>query len=43
MNHIRLDDSDSRSVKDSSAVGSLVGEFYIDLPLSLLPRRVLSY
>jgi hypothetical protein len=33
VNHIRLDDSDSRSVKDSSAVGRLASEFYIDFPL----------
>jgi hypothetical protein len=32
VNHIRLDDSDSRSVKDSSAVGRLAREFYIDFP-----------
>jgi hypothetical protein len=43
VNHIRLDDSDSRGVKDSSAVGSLAGEFYIDFPLFILPRRVFPY
>jgi hypothetical protein len=37
VNHIRLDDSDSRSVKDSSAVGRLASEFYIDFPLFLFP------
>jgi hypothetical protein len=38
-----LDDSDSYSVKDSSAVGRLASEFYIDFPFSFFPRRVLSY